>query len=233
MVALLCFILTLFASPFKSKSRLVAENAVLSLSNLNGRDLTIFASRASPLPSCRRRRQRPNLAAAIKKHFPAEHLELNETRSLEALNPRVFDKNHFGRTVGSPPGLPGGGMTGIAPPCGGVGALMSGSTLGGQMTPSVCASLSLKVSAPEPEVDGAALPAWPCAHALWSRVCGAAFPGGAFGGDTFCAAQGRLAPSSKIRAAAHPDRLSIVLALLTKTGMKRCIDNAHERDRVP
>jgi hypothetical protein len=29
MIALLCFLLTLFASPFKSKSRLEAENAVL------------------------------------------------------------------------------------------------------------------------------------------------------------------------------------------------------------
>jgi hypothetical protein len=29
MVALLCFFLTLFASPFKSKSRLEAENAAL------------------------------------------------------------------------------------------------------------------------------------------------------------------------------------------------------------
>jgi hypothetical protein len=28
MIALLCFFLTLFATPFKSKSRLVAENAV-------------------------------------------------------------------------------------------------------------------------------------------------------------------------------------------------------------
>ena len=29
MVALICFVLTLFASPFKSKSRLEAENAAL------------------------------------------------------------------------------------------------------------------------------------------------------------------------------------------------------------
>jgi hypothetical protein len=33
-----------------------------------------------------------------------------------------------------PPGLPGGGITGILPAFG-VGALMAGSTLGGQMTP--------------------------------------------------------------------------------------------------
>jgi hypothetical protein len=55
-----------------------------------------------------------------------------------------FDTIHFGRTVGSPPGLPGGGMTGVVPACG-VGSLMSGSTLGGQRTPSVCSSFSLKV----------------------------------------------------------------------------------------
>ena len=44
----------------------------------------------------------------------------------------------------SPPGLPGGGMTGIGPP-GGVGCLISGSTCcGGQITPCERASLSLK-----------------------------------------------------------------------------------------
>jgi len=54
--------------------------------------------------------------------------------------------------LGSPPGLPGGGITGMLPPCG-VGALISGSTPGGgQMTPSERASCSLNdlpvVSAP-------------------------------------------------------------------------------------
>jgi hypothetical protein len=56
----------------------------------------------------------------------------------------VRSKIHFGRTVGSPPGLPGGGMIGIVPTLG-VGALMSGSILGGQRTPSVRLSFSLKV----------------------------------------------------------------------------------------
>jgi hypothetical protein len=36
--------------------------------------------------------------------------------------------------LGSPPGLPGGGMIGILPVCG-VGALIAGSTFGGQITP--------------------------------------------------------------------------------------------------
>jgi hypothetical protein len=35
MVALLCFLLTLLASPFKSKPRLEAENAVLRVLQLN------------------------------------------------------------------------------------------------------------------------------------------------------------------------------------------------------
>jgi hypothetical protein len=50
---------------------------------------------------------------------------------------------YFGLTVGSPPGLPGGGMTGMAPSVEGAGACMSGSTPeGGQSTPSDLASLS-------------------------------------------------------------------------------------------
>ena len=54
---------------------------------------------------------------------------------------------YFGRIVGSPPGLPGGGMTGILP-VSGVGARISGSTpVGGQSTPSDLASLSLSGSA--------------------------------------------------------------------------------------
>jgi len=54
---------------------------------------------------------------------------------------------YFGRIVGSPPGLPGGGMTGILP-VSGVGARISGSIpVGGQSTPSDLASLSLSGSA--------------------------------------------------------------------------------------
>lgn len=52
--------------------------------------------------------------------------------------------HHFGRTFGSPPGLPGGGITGMEPLGGvGVGACISGSTPGGgHNTPSDCASVS-------------------------------------------------------------------------------------------
>jgi hypothetical protein len=49
---------------------------------------------------------------------------------------------YFGRTLGSPPGLPGGGITGVLPVFG-VGARISGSTPdGGHNTPSDFASLS-------------------------------------------------------------------------------------------
>ena len=54
---------------------------------------------------------------------------------------------YFGRIIGSPPGLPGGGITGILP-VSGVGARISGSIpVGGQSTPSDLASLSPSGSA--------------------------------------------------------------------------------------
>src|SRR5580693_1009028 len=54
---------------------------------------------------------------------------------------------YFGRTLGSPPGLPGGGITGMLP-ASGVGARISGSTpAGGHNTPPDFASLSLSGAA--------------------------------------------------------------------------------------
>src|SRR4029077_16752527 len=50
---------------------------------------------------------------------------------------------YFGCTFGSPPGLPGGGMTGVLPPPGG-GAAISGSTLGGHTAPSLRATVPLR-----------------------------------------------------------------------------------------
>jgi hypothetical protein len=54
------------------------------------------------------------------------------------------ESHHFGRVFGSPPGLPGGGITGIELAGGfGVGACISGSTPGGgHSTPSDLASVS-------------------------------------------------------------------------------------------
>ena len=79
--------------------------------------------------------------------------------------------SHFGRIDGSPPGLPGGGMTCIAPPWG-VGTRISGSMPGGgHSTPSDFASLSLNGS-----VD------WPVVLPLGARVpsCGTACVGAQF-----------------------------------------------------
>src|SRR3954463_14233596 len=67
---------------------------------------------------------------------------------------------YFGRIVGSPPGLPGGGITGVLP-VSGAGACISGSTPGGgHNTPSERASLSPSGSARWPVVvpSGTAVP---------------------------------------------------------------------------
>jgi hypothetical protein len=61
-------------------------------------------------------------------------------------------RGYFGRIEGSPPGLPGGGMTGVLPTSG-VGARIAGSTpAGGHSTPSDRASLSPSGSARWPVV---------------------------------------------------------------------------------
>src|ERR1700675_70008 len=70
-----------------------------------------------------------------------------QNRGLSACN-----CGYFGRRPGSPPGLPGGGITGVLP-ASGVGARISGSTPeGGHSTPSDFASLSPSGSARWPVV---------------------------------------------------------------------------------
>jgi hypothetical protein len=67
---------------------------------------------------------------------------------------------YFGLNLGSPPGLPGGGITGVLP-ASGVGARISGSTpAGGHSTPSDFASLSPSGSLASPVVvpSGAIVP---------------------------------------------------------------------------
>src|SRR5580692_3674726 len=72
---------------------------------------------------------------------------------------RGQNQAYCGRTVGSPPGLPGGGMTGVLLPDSGAGACISGSTpAGGQSTPSVLASLSPSGSRDWPVV--VVVPSW-------------------------------------------------------------------------
>src|SRR3984885_11472064 len=61
-------------------------------------------------------------------------------------------RRYFGRTLGLPPGLPGGGITGVLP-VSGVGACICGSTpAGGHNTPSDRASLSPSGSRASPIV---------------------------------------------------------------------------------
>jgi hypothetical protein len=91
--------------------------------------------------------------------------------------------------LGSPPRLPGGGITGMLPPCG-VGALISGSTpVGGQMTPSERASCSLNDLPVVSALCG--LLSCPtvrpcCAQAFGSRASLDIISGGAWGNGGTC-----------------------------------------------
>src|SRR4051794_36868693 len=107
---------------------------------------------------------------------------------------------YFGRIVGSPPGLPGGGITGVLP-VSGAGACISGSTPGGgHNTPSERASLSPSGSARWPGVvpSGTAVPefGFGCMGAqLAARSGGGGGPGAARrGGISAAAGGGRSGP---------------------------------------
>jgi hypothetical protein len=106
---------------------------------------------------------------------------------------------YFGRTLGSPPGLPGGGITGVLP-LSGVGAWISGSTpVGGHNTPSDFASLSPSGSAACPMVEpfGAMVPrgGTGCVGEQLLAGAGAVWAGGVagVGGDCATATPGEAA----------------------------------------
>src|SRR5262249_51979123 len=93
-------------------------------------------------------------------------------------------KAYFGCTFGSPPGVPGGGMTLRRPPPGGVTSMPRSITAGGQMTPFDWASLSLKGSElPPPTVCGSPLtsgrPVAPCSGDAFSLGCASTTDAGA------------------------------------------------------
>jgi hypothetical protein len=101
---------------------------------------------------------------------------------------------YFGRIEGSPPGLPGGGITGVLP-ASGVGARISGSTpAGGHNTPSERASLSPSGSDALPVVvpSGAASPGC-CPGCIGEQLAagggdgGAVWAGGVTGPGGACA----------------------------------------------
>src|SRR6266480_3172388 len=96
---------------------------------------------------------------------------------------------YFGRTLGSPPGLPGGGITGVLP-VSGVGARISGSTPeGGHSTPSDRASMSPSGSDRWPVVvpSGAIVPfcgtGWVGAQLAATAGAGGAICAGGVAGD--------------------------------------------------
>jgi hypothetical protein len=105
---------------------------------------------------------------------------------------RQLETRYFGRTEGSPPGLPGGGITGMLPPSG-VGARISGSIpAGGHSTPSDLASLSPSGSVRWPVVvpSGADGLGWAgcCIGAqLLDLAGGAVWAGGVVGAGGACA----------------------------------------------
>ena len=116
---------------------------------------------------------------------------------------------YFGRRLGSPPGLPGGGITGILPPSG-VGARISGSTPdGGHKVPSDFASLSPRASLDWPTVAPSfvVVPVpEPCG------AIGAQLVGGVAAGGAVCA--GGVAGEAGACACAVPESSSAEVAII-------------------
>jgi hypothetical protein len=127
--------------------------------------------------------------------------------------------SYFGRTDGSPPGLPGGGITGVLP-VSGVGARISGSTPdGGHKTPSDLASLSPSGSRlwPVVEPSGATVP---CAGA--DCVCAQlAEPFAATGGATSAVGVGTGDCAATAPQVTEPSKARVSACLICMTGKRR------------
>ena len=116
---------------------------------------------------------------------------------------------YFGRTEGSPPGLPGGGITGILLPPSGVGARISGSTpAGGHSVPSDFASLSPKASLDWPTVAPSFMVPVPDPRG----AIGAQLAGGVAAGGAVCA--GGVAGEAGACAFAAPEISSAEVAII-------------------
>lgn len=115
----------------------------------------------------------PSACAKASVRQVAENIDFSSLRPSGLASPGHdgdwgYGTGYFGLTVGSPPGLPGGGMTGILPSVLGAGACISGSTpAGGQSTPSDFANLSPSGSRDCPVVVPSG------AVARFGRSCGA------------------------------------------------------------
>jgi hypothetical protein len=126
----------------------------------------------------------------------------------------IVGADHFGMMLGSPPGVPGGGITGVTPPPTG-GADMPGSIpAGGQITPFERDSWSLKLGLPvvSPGVAGAMTPRW---H---SAAGGMGIKGRA--GVCDCAEAHEIPPDKAMPAARNKDRM-MCLALMPSEKDKR------------
>jgi hypothetical protein len=156
-----------------------------------------------------------------------------DTRVEPAYDAGLCGAAYFGRTLGSPPGLPGGGITGVLlVSVFGVAARIAGSTLlGGHRTPSDFASLSPSGSAPCPVVApfGVIVP--------WALVCvGAQFAsarvaeGGAVGAGGVVGVGGAWAKATLEPAIARPAMRSVRLMFIPgKPGPRRDVPRARRR----
>jgi hypothetical protein len=76
----------------------------------------------------------------------------------EELKPPSASLDHFGMMVGSPPGEPGGGITGVKPPPLGCAEMPGSTSGGGQITPLDRDNASLKLALPVVSPGGTAKP---------------------------------------------------------------------------
>ena len=131
-------------------------------------------------------------------------------------------RRYLGRVVGSPPGLPGGGITGVLP-VSGAGACISGSTPGGgHSTPSDRASLSPSGSARCPVVvpSGAAVPE--CgAGCIGAQLADRSGDGGAVRGAGVVSLGGACAPATPETAVNTHERRSARLIAMWGNGQRR------------
>ena len=164
--------------PFASCASRIARSCLIRSRNAaSAARYSAIASRPSRTCRARRSSRSSRPAAACEQAWPERVTSFYPfqakppcgrfgSRKKPLFAPRGARRAYLGRMLGSPPGLPGGGMTGVRP-ASGVGALISGSTSGGHSTPSVRASFSLSSS------PGRLLGPWP----LVSGTLGAGWPG--------------------------------------------------------
>jgi hypothetical protein len=122
-----------------------------------------MGEKAGPRPSSRSR-PAPERQEALARSLKANDIIRAGARNLESAI-------YFGSTRGSPPGVPGGGMTLSAPPPGGLTCISRSRPAGGQITPLDCASLSLNGSLLPPPTVGAS-PSTSGGHAAPSPCSG-------------------------------------------------------------